>query len=145
MNDKSETKEVSNSNNPEIIEDLESCKSRVVVSSQVQSGPLPTAEEFARYAQVDETASKRILDYAEKEQSHRQKNDTAMTRATISEVKRGQYLAFSLMLFLILASIFIVLNGAPLLGGIIGVVAAVSGLANKLIDGRFKSAPKRPE
>lgn len=104
--------------------------------SQKYSGPLPTAEQFRLYEESCPGAGNRILDYMDKEQSHRHTMDDRTLTALDRETKRGQFLGFAVMTGLIGVAFILALKGQPFLGGMVMLMTAAFGVVHKFIDGR---------
>lgn len=115
---------------------------------QKYRGPLPQAEEFRLYEQACPGAGSRILDYMDREQSHRHAMDDRTLTALAQETVRGQWLGFAVMVCLIGVSLVIALTGQPILGGIVMLMTAAFGVVHKFIDGRTfgdKPEPSEPK
>jgi uncharacterized membrane protein len=65
------------------------------VSVVWQEGPLPPAEEIAKYNQIIPNGADRIMAMAEKEQAHRQAIESMVVKSVSSQNERGQWFAFS--------------------------------------------------
>jgi len=108
-----------------------------MVTSRSYSGPLPPAEQFARYESVQKGAANCLLNYMDREQAHRH----IMDKRRFSEIYRGQFLGFLSLLSFISASVFLSIQGHEAVAGIF-VGAAALGIVGKFIDGRKTEIPK---
>lgn len=101
------------------------------------SGPLPMAKEYEGYELATPGAGLRILAMAESEQRHRQELEKMDIEAMIAdarqeraEIRRAQWLAWSIALLIILIGGGLVYSGYPVAGSLltggtlIGVISA---------------------
>ncbi len=91
------------------------------------SGPLPSAEEFARYEAVQPGTAERILAMAEKEASHRHELEKTAVRSTAKLNFTGQIFGFIVAL-LSLGAVFVSIFLNRPLGAIVPAVTALIGL-----------------
>lgn len=102
---------------------------------ETRSGPLPDAQELARYREVDEDFPREILEMAKAEQAHRHE----MNRAEMQLVKEdlqgrlktartGQWLGFGIAALVLVLSGIMALTGHEVLASILAGVDVI-GLA----------------
>ena len=91
------------------------------VFSESFSGPLPHPDHFERYAQVVKGGGDRILTMAENEQKHRHLMDASNANAQdrvidadIIRANRGQWMAFSILISLILGGVVLFAFDKPM-------------------------------
>lgn len=108
------------------IKDL-SPKQRDVIIQSIQairqesfSGPLPHPDILLGYENISSGFAERIMSMAEEQQRHRFECDKKLIKGTISESKRGQWMAFVIAILFLAGSITLSLFGHDWLGGIIG-------------------------
>lgn len=122
------------------------------------SGPLPPAEEMFRYEQVMQGAADRIFAMAEQEQEHRheaeREQNAANARvadanirasdsnvraqdASIKEIRRGQWMAFSLGLVFLAITLTLGLRGQEIAASALG-LGGVAAVATVFIKVRNK-------
>lgn len=107
------------------------------LSLEGHSGPLPCSKEFEAYERVSPGAANRILIMAEQEQMHRHKMEEMLTAAAVQdtkderkEIKRAQWLAWSLGLVVLMIGGFLMFSGHPIIGSfltggtLVGIIAA---------------------
>ncbi|WP_127956861.1 DUF2335 domain-containing protein [Serratia microhaemolytica] len=103
------------SSDPELIERITESPDGVGVMmkvSRMRTGPLPDAEELARYERVTPGLAKEIVGMAKSEQNHRHEMTRRALEGAISKDKRGQILAFACVLVLSGVSLAMVASGA---------------------------------
>jgi uncharacterized membrane protein len=71
---------------------------RQQVSLVLQAGPLPPAEELAKYNLIIPNGADRIMAMAEKEQIHRHEMESIDIKSAPSQIKRGQLSALSIVM-----------------------------------------------
>ena len=95
--------------NPEVVSNTQA-PSRIVKRRSSVSffrGPLPPAEELAKYNQIIPNGADRIMVMAEKEQSHRQNMESIVVNSVSSQNKRGQWFAYSVAILAIFLSAYL--------------------------------------
>lgn len=115
-------------------------------------GPLPPAEEIARYEKVLPDAANRLFAMVEREQSHRHKMDEKLAEAQIEDMKkmrleraRGQRYGLGIGVVAIISGSLIASFGAEWPGGVIG-FGGVATLASVFVSGRRRlDGPDYPE
>ncbi len=128
------------------------------IQSQLTQGPIPNASEMARYEQVLPGSAARILTMAEKNQERRQAseefadksnrliaeaNSRAMdanvraSDAASIEAKRGQWMAFTIAILFLAASVGLALAGREIASSVIG-----GGVLVALVAAFLKKSPK---
>jgi uncharacterized membrane protein len=118
-------------------ESVKDPKRSVLFASAKYIGPLPPAEQFKVYEETYPGTAIRILAYMEKEQANRHSMDAIMIQSMTRETTRGQLLAWSIMVLLIVAAVICGLQGHDFLAGCF-LVGASFGVVTKFIDGRAK-------
>ena len=122
------------------------------------SGPVPPAEEIARYEQVMPGAADRIFTMAEQEQKHRHQEESEQTAsnariaeanirasdsnaraqdASIGEIRRGQWMAFTLGLAFLAITLTLGLQGQEIAASALG-LGGVAAVATVFIKVRNK-------
>ena len=100
------------------------------------SGPLPHADQYERYEKVCPGAAERILSYMEKEQEHRHSLEKKTMTTRIKEGITGQWMAFALMLLLVLMAFFCVYTKQPPAVILAFLAVPLLGVVRKFIEGR---------
>lgn len=77
---------------------------KVTSSVQVRSGPLPPAEDLAKYEDVLPGSADRIMTMGEKEQDHRHALDITSVQAEIRYSNKGMYIGALLLIILIITA-----------------------------------------
>lgn len=99
----------------------------LAVNHQEFSGPLPHPAMLHEYNQIVPGFAERIVTMAEKEQEQRHKMETALNEANISvahqnlwNIKRGQWMAFSIATLGIAISAYLIFLGKIVAGTLFG-------------------------
>ncbi|CVK19206.1 DUF2335 domain-containing protein [Sporomusa sphaeroides] len=121
---------------PEVLDEKDKHEPRTnnvrrVLSAERYIGPIPPAEEFAKYGQVMPTAPERILTVFEKDSDHTRNMQAIALRGEISRDCRSQWMAFFSILCSIGLTAFALAIGQD-------VAAALAGLASLFLV--FKGA-----
>lgn len=94
--------------------------------SIITAGPLPSPEVLSAYEKACQGAAQEIIDMAKKEQAHRhtgeQKSTDAICANSLAErtaEKRGQWMAFTLVLFCLVGAIVASIFGNTIAGAIL--------------------------
>lgn len=77
------------------------------IQKTAYSGPLPHPDDFAGYEKILPGSAERILAMAEREQESRICNNGKL----LATQKRGQWMAFLLVFFMILAAVYLAVQG----------------------------------
>lgn len=93
-----------------------------LIAAQEYTGPIPPAEEFAKYGQVIENAPERILKVFEEDSQHVREMQKTALDGEVARDKRGQWMAFT-----VLMSLFCVIVYSLYLGNV--TFAGIAGLA----------------
>lgn len=107
----------------EAIKGLDAEKRAVIIQAVKQelfSGPIPHPELLKGYEDVKQGFAERIVAMAEEQQKHRFECERNMVNGTISESKRGQWMAFAIAILFLIASVALGLYGHDWLAGVIG-------------------------
>ena len=120
----------------EILDEKQKSETAVVKVS-TYSGPLPPPNVLARYDQVVPGAAERILQMAERNQSHQIAIESGALEASKRDTRTGQILALIVTLMALILAAFVVSQGSPWVGGLIG-VSAVGTLALAFLKGNSK-------
>ncbi len=114
----------------------------------LRSSPFPEPDEVARYEQILPGFTERILALTERESDHRIDQETVRTDATISLAKRGQLLAFVVVMTIVGVSAAAVLTGHSLVG-FAGILVAAGAIISAFVAPRIfqstKALPASPE
>lgn len=95
-------------------------KSFQAVRQESFSGPIPHPELLQGYESVKQGFAERIVSMAEEQQKHRFECENKMVAGTVSESKRGQWMAFIVAMLFLGAAVVLGLYGHDWLGGVIG-------------------------
>lgn len=98
------------------------------------SGPIPPAEDLAKYGEIVSDAPERILRMAEKQAEHRQWLEKRVITSDSRRANAGVACAFVITMTVILSGAYIVLNGNAIYGTIFAGLGLV-GLAGTFIYG----------
>lgn len=93
--------------------------SRISVLQESFSGPMPHPNILKGYEEVLPGAAERILQMAENEQQHRHKQEDRICKGSVSQVKRGQWIALFVVVMLTAVATALTLLGQQTVGGII--------------------------
>lgn len=107
----------------------------VSIISQSYHGPLPPANELARYEEIVPGFANRIVKLAEEEAIHRRNLENTIVRRQLNQSSAGQWLGSILSVILIGVGGFLTYNGHDTVGGVIFGTTIV-GLAIVFITGR---------
>lgn len=108
-------------------------KGQLLVANQ-HTGPIPTAEEFARYGEVIPDAPERILKVFEEDSKHVRELQSAALSGEISLDRRGQWMAFSTLLGILIIVVYALYLGNVTFAGIASLAflgMAASGFLKK--------------
>jgi uncharacterized membrane protein len=108
-----------------------------VVSASV--GPIPSPKRLKDYDLVLPGLAKRIVDMAEKEQTHRHETEAVVIRKDYSERKTGQVLGFIIGIAALGVALWLGLDGETAVASIIG-GTTVLGLVSAFIISRTMEA-----
>jgi len=84
--------------------------------SQMFAGPLPHPEILAGYERVAPGTADRLISMAERDQIHRHAMDNQSVTGDYQEAARGQYLAVSIALLVLIAGCYFCWQGHPIEG-----------------------------
>jgi len=73
----------------------------LVAKREMFQGPLPHPSTLEAYNKIEPTASERIFNEFEENSAHIRETEKMMLNATVSEAKRGQWMAFVITIVLI--------------------------------------------
>lgn len=132
--------------NPKVLEGVSQKKkaeiiqvfSQAAVSIQKsRSGPLPSPEDLAEYANIIPNGAERIMAMAEKEQGHRHELNNTISRRELNQSSTGQILGF------ILALITIIMGGVLLylgidIAGYVAIILPLAGLVGVFIKKKIE-------
>lgn len=96
----------------------------------LSQGPLPPAEELAKYEEVCKGAADRIIKMAEGQSEHRKAIEKSVVDSANRRANRGLVFAFILALVVLVGGFALILNdyGAAGVGLIVGEAVALSSL-----------------
>jgi len=124
-----------------IVERLSEPEQAVIVRAfreiTVHQGPLPDPDSLERYNRTITDGANRIMTMAEEQAKHRQAMEALMVNSAVDAKKRGQHMAFGLVLFLSLLGAYLGAGGHDWLAGtvftstIIAVVTVFLGKKRK--------------
>ena len=107
----------------------------LLAQTQFTSGPLPSPEIMQGYEKVVPGAAERILQMAEKQQTHRMSEETKMINSEISDSKRGMIFAFILCILALAVSAVIAIFSKSTGGYVVACIVGSSSLWN--VVGQF--------
>ena len=107
----------------------------LLAQAQYTSGPLPSPEIMQGYEKVVLGAAERILQMAEKQQSHRMGEETKMIDSEIADSKRGMVFAFILCILALAVSAMIAVFSKSTGGYVVACIVGSSSLWN--VIGQF--------
>lgn len=117
---------------------------QLIAHAALHIGPLPPAEELAKYEKVLPGAADRIVAMAEREQQHRLERRDIQVRAESRDSGRGVIFAFLLGFAAIVGGTLTAIFSSALAGSVIS-LAGISTLAGTFIYGtRMKRARANP-
>ena len=114
------------------------------LSATFSSGPIPDAEQLAKYDTVLPGAADRIISMAERQSVHRQAIEKIVVMSNARNSTLGVVAAFILGVLTIVGGVFLAYNGSELTGTILGSTGLV-GLATVFIYGTRSSRRERME
>lgn len=121
---------------PELLERLiQKPEVRTLISREFFSGPLPPPKVLKSYETILPGTAERIIQMAEREQSHRHSMDTLALNGDIDKDRRGQNYGLLLALSFAVITVVLGLNGLETLAAIIGSVDLVA-LVTVFVIGR---------
>lgn len=91
-----------------------------LIAAQQYVGPIPPAEEFAKYGQVIPDAPERILKVFEADSEHTRNMQRLALEGEIKRDRRGQWMAFTVLLAIIIIIIISLYLGNVAFAGIAG-------------------------
>lgn len=111
------------------------------IQSTIFAGPIPPAEELAKYEKILPGSADRILKMAEKQSTHRRELENKILESNIKTAATGQVFGFTIFTLALIAGVVLILLGKN--GE--GLVTSLSSLA--IIIGIFiyDRADKRQE
>ena len=116
--------------------------SQTQLSATYTYGPIPDAEQLAKYDDVSPGAASRIISMAEKQSEHRQAIEKMVVKSNARNSTLGVVAAFILGVLTIVGGVFLAYNGSELTGAILGSTGLV-GLATVFIYGTRSSRRER--
>ena len=112
------------------------------LSATYSSGPIPDAEQLAKYDSVCQGAAHRIIAMAENQSEHRQAIEKTVVKTNARNSTLGVIAAFILGVLTIVGGVFLAYNGRELSGAVLGGTGLV-GLATVFIYGTRSSRRER--
>ncbi|HBL8964127.1 DUF2335 domain-containing protein [Enterobacter hormaechei] len=129
--------------NPVVLERLlERPQFKAIISQSFFRGPLPPPTMLREYNDIVANGAERIMARSEKEQAHRHQMQDKTVTGTINKDRRGQWMAYSITLFILLIATVFAWRGNTVFAGTLITVDLI-GLASVFIMGRVAS-PSRP-
>ena len=119
-----------NKNVPKVTSSTPIATSRHMQATHTQSmslhvGPIPNAEQLAKYESIFPGAADRIIAMAEKQSNHRHDIEKTIIKSNARDSLIGVLSAFILGVLTIVGGIFLAYNGLELSGAIIGTAGLV--------------------
>src|SRR3989304_933507 len=93
--------------------------SRQIISAEFH-GPIPPPSTLAQYEQIKPGFAERIISMAEKQSDHRRELESKALKYSVSEVRLGQILGFSIALIGLVCATIIAIYGYQTTASIIG-------------------------
>jgi uncharacterized membrane protein len=117
------------------------------VMQKLHVGPLPPPEDLAHYDAVCPGAAERIISMAEGNQSHRQQMERDHLRLEYNLQSRGQWLAISALISMLLLVGFTFYIGQPIAASVLGAgtIVAVVGMFLKRDRPEREEVVQRPQ
>lgn len=115
---------------------------QILAASKQWSAPLPPPEILSGYNSVVPGAADRILGMAEKQSSHRQKQENRVILSNVIQSYLGMVFAFILGVGVIAGGIFLIYNGKDGYGLAI-IIGDLVALAGVFIYGRSEQRKER--
>lgn len=100
------------------------------------TGPLPPPAALEHFDRIIPGGASRILEMAEREQSHRIKLENSMLASETSDTRRGQWFGAGVAFAALIGAVLTVLYGAHPSVSIALVSVPVLGIVKALVDGR---------
>ena len=104
------------------------------------TGPLPPPAALEHFDRIIQGGASRILEMAEREQSHRIRLESAVFAADAADIKRGQLLGGTVAIAALGGAVLSVIYGAASAVSIALVSVPVLGIVKALVDGRSKKS-----
>ena len=108
------------------------------------SGPLPKAEDLAKYEALLPGAADRIFVMAEKQLSHRHDLERTVVHGNVAAQKLGQVFGLVVALFALGASAYLGVHGKEAAAAVIG-GSTVLGLVSLFVTGRNRQQREREQ
>ncbi|MHB2093339.1 DUF2335 domain-containing protein [Pantoea dispersa] len=124
--------------NPEILERmLDKPEIMEMVVQHAFQGPVPPPGMLAQYNEIVPGLANRLVELTEKEQAHRHRWMDGNLKLKSGTVSRGQWMAFTLSLLILLMAFFFADKGNTTFAGLLVTVDLI-GLASVFIAGRVE-------
>lgn len=125
---KSKTKKANDqeigSNDKEFLDQI--TKEVAVKLESYYSGPIPSPQHMQGYKNVQEDLPNRIMNLTEKEQSHQHQLQIQITEYKTKATTRNSYMAFFIIVLLVLVGTFLIYNDKDIVG--LGSLVAAAGV-----------------
>jgi uncharacterized membrane protein len=126
----------------------EAIKLFMMKTTTAHSGPIPDPDTLDRYNSIIPGAGERILVMAENQQNHRMEMEKTSLRRQYNQSGTGQWMAYTIALSFLGASVYVGMHDHDILAGILGGTTVV-GLVTTFIAGKLKIGKslneKKPE
>ena len=109
-------------------------QSGVIGYEELYVGPLPHPQILAHYENVHPGAADRIITMAENQASHRQTMENLVVKSTVGDSRLGVWLAFILVILVIVGGVLVAIFGNSVAGVAI-CVSGVGGIVGSFIYG----------
>ncbi len=128
-----QSEKINHTHQPTRVEPLQtSTPGPLRTSTPIRSSPYPTPQDLREYEDIHPGFTDRILKLTEQETEHRIREESLRNRATIEIAKRGQALAFIVVMTLVGGGIAGILTGHSV-GGLAGLIVAAATLVGAFV------------
>ena len=116
------------------VHENKSVSSSSQIIGQIHQGPLPSADQLAKYEEYIPGSAERIIKMAENKLNHACEIDKETLKVVSQERRRGQYMAFFIGAFGILGAIYLGLEGYSFAGISIGIAGIILIVTQAIMD-----------
>ena len=113
---------------PKVIQRPSNNDSKVALHAEMYGGPIPQAQELAKYEEVRPGAADRLITMAEKDQNAVIEWNRSALEGSKDSTKRGQWMGFFITIVAIITAAYIGLRGATEVGIAIALITGIGHL-----------------
>ena len=117
-------------------------KSKTVVMQSQYSGPLPAPIDLENYERISTGFADRIITMAEKEMQHRHDIENKAIEYSRTDVARGQWFAFIIIITVMICGLFLILNNKEV-AGLASIITALGVLVSALLYNRNETRKEK--